>query len=322
MYVFAHLFAGVVIGLALMWIFKRRILFWAAALGSILPDLIDKPLGLIVLHSSVNNGRIYFHSLIAVAVVLLIGLVLIGIGRIRAGKSSRSEGDLPGPVPVKPQPATVREYRTISRPGGRRPSESVSDNSHLPPTIQAALREGVQSGRAARTSAITRDSPQPGDTAGQQVPPVPGKGWRPYGSLRHPAREERAAPGDMAIISGGIHSARPAATVPDTPVPEKTGRAREGSPPGSPRTGLAGLILVAVALGMLSHQLLDSMWLERVNWFWPFLGKFQPKFIDNFWLIEFWGEVRNPAEWVFGALVIVITVAMLLHWKLRGSSPR
>lgn len=48
-YFFAHLFPGVVIGLVLAWVSGRRILFWAAALGSILPDLLDKPIGLIVL---------------------------------------------------------------------------------------------------------------------------------------------------------------------------------------------------------------------------------------------------------------------------------
>ena len=319
MYIFAHLFAGVVIGLVLAWVSGRRILFWAAALGSLLPDLIDKPIGLIVLHSSVDNGRIYFHSLIAVAAVILIGLALIAIGRLRAGDRS---GELQRDTAIAPPAGT-----DPSRPG-----TSGARRVSLP-TGKAALQAGISSGRAARTSAIIRESGEDRAATSRNAPRE-----FPYAGLRAPGTEptgtiQETSTEGMDIIRGGIHSARPTETLQPnakSSAPEKNGRThtvpatgpRRGNAPAGTRTGLAGLVLVALALGMLSHQLLDAMWLERVNWFWPFLGRFTPKYYDNFWLLKFWEEVRNPSEWVFAVLVLVIVIVALLHWKSRGSSRR
>lgn len=42
---------------------------------TLLADLVDKPLGLVILRETVNNGRIYFHSLL-VNVLLTLVLVL------------------------------------------------------------------------------------------------------------------------------------------------------------------------------------------------------------------------------------------------------
>ncbi len=234
--------------------------------------------------------------------------------------------------------------------------------------MKAALREGIPSGRAARTSAIARDvayPPEPpadiaGDTANppgtattggnanppgtaQPEPPATPPGpseyrpWYPYGSLGRPKPGPAAGSPqagddtrgkDVEIISGGIHSGRPTAT-PERTAPDKAGpgspgtdRGIPGKAPAGTRTGTAGLAFIALALGMLSHQVLDAMWLERVNWFWPFLGRFSPKSYDNFWLLKFWEEVRNPSEWVFALLVLVIVIAALFHWKSRGSSGR
>jgi membrane-bound metal-dependent hydrolase YbcI (DUF457 family) len=339
MYFFAHLFAGVVIGLVLALVSGRRILFWAAALGSILPDLLDKPIGLIVLRGSVDNGRIYFHSLIAVVAVILIGLALIGIDRYRAARvrDTGTDEGLPDRKPVKPDAGDERppsgagpSERSGGKPAmsqGRRVGEpssrekTASDTSHLPPTIKASLGEGISGGRAARTSAITRDSTTPGGTAEptpQRTPSVPWEGgtWHPYGSLSRPSRKP------PAMAAGSPSTAKPPAQ--NGTVPVAAQRTPEAQPPRTTptgtRTGFAGLFLIALALGMLSHQLLDAMWLERVNWFWPFLGRFAPKYYDNFWLLKFWEEVRNPSEWVFA--VLAIAVVAILHWKLRGSSHR
>ncbi len=44
-------------------------------LFTLLPDIIDKPLGLIVFRESINNGRVWFHSLLvnlALSVVILV----------------------------------------------------------------------------------------------------------------------------------------------------------------------------------------------------------------------------------------------------------
>lgn len=45
-------------------------------LGSILPDIIDKPLGHIVLRDTLDNGRIYSHTLLLTIVISLAALYL------------------------------------------------------------------------------------------------------------------------------------------------------------------------------------------------------------------------------------------------------
>jgi membrane-bound metal-dependent hydrolase YbcI (DUF457 family) len=74
MLVMCHLFIGLVIGLmGFQYLGDRRVII-LAALGSVLPDLIDKPLGHILLNGSVDFGRIYAHSglfLIALLVAAL-----------------------------------------------------------------------------------------------------------------------------------------------------------------------------------------------------------------------------------------------------------
>lgn len=44
--------------------FKNRINYFLVIIGSLLPDIIDKPIGRILLADSLNNGRIFAHTLI------------------------------------------------------------------------------------------------------------------------------------------------------------------------------------------------------------------------------------------------------------------
>ena len=77
MFFFFHLVVGAVLGLALAGWRKDTRLLYAAILGSALPDLIDKPLGEVLLAQSLGYGRIYFHSLIIVCVLAITGVVLL-----------------------------------------------------------------------------------------------------------------------------------------------------------------------------------------------------------------------------------------------------
>jgi len=45
-------------------------------IGSLLPDIIDKPLGLIILQKSVSNGRVFCHSLFFLILIALAGIYL------------------------------------------------------------------------------------------------------------------------------------------------------------------------------------------------------------------------------------------------------
>lgn len=72
MYVFCHLLAGLLLGLA-WYAWKRdRLLVAASVAGAVLPDLIDKPLGILIT-GTVGYGRIYAHTLLFAALFLLAG---------------------------------------------------------------------------------------------------------------------------------------------------------------------------------------------------------------------------------------------------------
>jgi membrane-bound metal-dependent hydrolase YbcI (DUF457 family) len=148
MYLLCHLAAGLVIGILLFWYFRDPVLIVAAALGGILPDLIDKPLGHIILKNSLDYGRIYGHGVIFFLLVLLAGLLA----------------------------------------------------------------------------------------------------WHRWHSV-------------------------------------------------------AG---IALALGVLSHEFLDVMWMEPANWYYPFLGPFQSEHITDFFAGGLLRELSNPSEWMFAAAVLLL----------------
>ncbi len=158
MYILCHLFAGVLIGVFLTLWRKERWLILAAATGSVLPDLIDKPLGYIVLADSVNFGRIYMHSLVVFLLFFIAGVLV----------------------------------------------------------------------------------------------------WRYYKSF----------------------------------------------------------IGIALALGVLSHQLLDLMWEEYWNWLWPFFGPFHGDICVNFFGCGFWQELTNPSEWLFATAILLVLITL---FRSRGS---
>jgi membrane-bound metal-dependent hydrolase YbcI (DUF457 family) len=74
MLLMCHLFIGLVIGLLIFRYLKDRRAIVLAAIGSVLPDLIDKPLGHIILNSSIDFGRIYAHSGLFLIAMLAVGL--------------------------------------------------------------------------------------------------------------------------------------------------------------------------------------------------------------------------------------------------------
>ena len=58
----------------------NRIDYRLVLLGSLLPDLIDKPIGRILFHDYFDgNGHLYGHTLLAALVVILPGLLLVAV---------------------------------------------------------------------------------------------------------------------------------------------------------------------------------------------------------------------------------------------------
>lgn len=73
---FFHLFIGFVLGALLWkWTDDRRTVPWFIA-GAVLPDLIDKPLGHILWHSTVDDGRLLFHGLFVLILLTVVAALL------------------------------------------------------------------------------------------------------------------------------------------------------------------------------------------------------------------------------------------------------
>lgn len=60
--------------------FKLNINYGLVALGSMLPDIIDKPLGHVILWETLNNGRIISHTLLFTLLLWVISLLALRWG--------------------------------------------------------------------------------------------------------------------------------------------------------------------------------------------------------------------------------------------------
>ena len=76
MFIFAHVFAGALLGLVFWHLTKDRRAIPVCIAGSVIPDLIDKSLG-ILFPSVLGGGRTVFHSLGLVFIVLIFMLVFV-----------------------------------------------------------------------------------------------------------------------------------------------------------------------------------------------------------------------------------------------------
>lgn len=71
-----HLVIGLIVGFILYEFFHDRTIIVFVAIGSVLPDIIDKPLGYIILGSTLDNGKVFYHSLIIVLLFFFTGLLV------------------------------------------------------------------------------------------------------------------------------------------------------------------------------------------------------------------------------------------------------
>jgi hypothetical protein len=77
MYFFFHLLAGTILGLLIGDIFRDYRWAIPCAIGSVLPDLVDKPLDLVIFSQSIGNGYIYGHTLLAALALGVLGLLIL-----------------------------------------------------------------------------------------------------------------------------------------------------------------------------------------------------------------------------------------------------
>jgi membrane-bound metal-dependent hydrolase YbcI (DUF457 family) len=76
MLIFAHLFAGTALGVVLWWFLRDTRIIPLCIAASILSDVIDKPLGFILLPQTLGPGRIYFHALLTVVVITALAFLV------------------------------------------------------------------------------------------------------------------------------------------------------------------------------------------------------------------------------------------------------
>jgi len=79
-----HLVIGLVLGFILYELFQDKNIIVFCAIGSVLPDVIDKPLGYIIFNSTLSNGKIFFHSLLILLLFFIAGLIVWRWYRSRA----------------------------------------------------------------------------------------------------------------------------------------------------------------------------------------------------------------------------------------------
>lgn len=77
MLIFQHLVLGLSIGIICALLLRHPLAIAYSGFGAILPDLIDKPLGYMVLGESLNWGRIYAHTLPFALIICAIGIICI-----------------------------------------------------------------------------------------------------------------------------------------------------------------------------------------------------------------------------------------------------
>jgi len=71
MLIACHLFFGTVLGMLLAGYWNRRSLIYICMLGALLPDLIDKPFGILII-PGVHDGRMICHSIIGFFLIIAI----------------------------------------------------------------------------------------------------------------------------------------------------------------------------------------------------------------------------------------------------------
>jgi membrane-bound metal-dependent hydrolase YbcI (DUF457 family) len=80
--------------------------------------------------------------------------------------------------------------------------------------------------------------------------------------------------------------------------------------------------VIAVGVGIVSHQILDLMWLEPVNWYYPLLGTFEGTIINEDIILLLGRELVNPFEWILAFIVCIGFIAIICRNKILAGVRR
>jgi membrane-bound metal-dependent hydrolase YbcI (DUF457 family) len=75
-------------------------------------------------------------------------------------------------------------------------------------------------------------------------------------------------------------------------------------------------IILSLDIGILSHQILDSMWTDPVRWLYPLLGPYLKNFTapPDFIFTLLGSDLFNPSEWI---IIVLLGLCVLLYVKYR-----
>jgi len=73
-------------------------------------------------------------------------------------------------------------------------------------------------------------------------------------------------------------------------------------------------VIVGMAVGIVSHQVLDLMWNEPANWFFPFQGPFQGHLPTDYVFTLITAELNNPPEVL---VALILGLGALVYLKFR-----
>lgn len=71
------------------------------------------------------------------------------------------------------------------------------------------------------------------------------------------------------------------------------------------------ILALAAAAGIASHQVLDTMWREPVNWLYPMFGPFTGGSGGRSFFDLVMSELAEPTEWILFAAVLLLGMALL-----------
>jgi hypothetical protein len=82
--------------------------------------------------------------------------------------------------------------------------------------------------------------------------------------------------------------------------------------------------LMAVGVGIFSHQVLDVMWLQPQNWYFPFLGPFKGAGMSDYFFVMTMRELKNPLEMIlailFGAAILIMIYGIKIPHSVSRTS--
>jgi membrane-bound metal-dependent hydrolase YbcI (DUF457 family) len=74
--------------------------------------------------------------------------------------------------------------------------------------------------------------------------------------------------------------------------------------------------VIGLSVGILSHQVLDLMWRQPVNWYYPLLGPFKGETTEDYFFVMLVKELNNPFEWIVAFIVGIGLLAIIFRTRI------